>query len=427
MPLSDMPPRRRWLAWFLFVSAVTALAVLARSPRDQSLANQAEIWPPPPPPAPPAAPGDARAASLPVHAVHQHVTGLHGEVMAAEMAAMHQATRAATATATTAAASTAAAAASTAAAVATRPSRAAAQGPGIVEERSWPAPQSGRFRLSLDRGDVTVVEGPVETVRIALVLDRDRGATDPGPTWREIQHDDGSLAIEIEARDGPRSGMAGFARVLSGRGGVFTDSMIRSVRVELPPGTVARIETGLGNLTCADAALNLHVETGAGDVTLERVRGDAQVETGAGDVRLISVSRSVEVATGAGDVTVEDAREAVQVQTGAGSVSVTGSPGSVRIEVGMGQVSVRTNSLRERLSIETGMGEIDLAVLGPGFELDAETGLASIFVDDGGKIATSSGLGARVQRRVGSGGPAVRLESGGGAIRVRRQPASDGG
>lgn len=376
--MSTPPPSRpatRWLAWSIFIAVVTAVAVIARTPgsggRDETRAEErAERE------------GEAARAAI----ERAHATPPHPPPLPALPRPP---------------------------APPTPPSAPRVAGDQRTETRSYPVPSSGRFSLSVDSGDVTLVASSSRELELQVTSD----SAEP-LTWRELTRDDGTLAIELESGEAPASGLGHLARILSG-GGISRHAGIDRVRVSLPSGVATHVETGAGDVAATALAGGLHVETGAGDVTVARMADAVHVESGAGDVTLTDVTGDAHVETGAGDVDVSGTPDDLEVESGAGSVKVTGRPGRADLQTGMGDIRVRAERLDERMSASTGFGEIELVVVSGGFQLEAESGVANVLIEADGRTTRSEGMGGEVARTIGGGGPTVRLESGAGAITVR--------
>ena len=119
----------------------------------------------------------------------------------------------------------------------------------------------------------------------------------------------------------------------------------------------ARIKTGLGSITLAEAA-TLNLKNGIGDIGVEHVTGDAEVTTGSGDVRLGALDRSAVVknsngdtwiGTARGDLRVSAANGDIAVEVAEASVVAKSSNGDVRLgDVVRGSVVLETAARRPR-------------------------------------------------------------------------------
>jgi DUF4097 and DUF4098 domain-containing protein YvlB len=90
--------------------------------------------------------------------------------------------------------------------------------------------------------------------------------------------------------------------------------------------------------------------------------------------------------------------------------------GGLRAETGSGDIKA-SGEPSAAWRLETGSGSIEIWTGTAAFTLDAQTGSGSIHYDR--EIAMQGSLGRHhVMGKVGGGGPAVRIETGSGSIRI---------
>lgn len=169
--------------------------------------------------------------------------------------------------------------------------------------------------------------------------------------------------------------------------------------IQVPADTLLNAATGSGNLTDDGVGANAKLNTGSGSIRATGLQGGFTVETGSGSIYAEQ--------TGRGDV---------KAETGSGSIELRNLNGGLHAETGSGEIKAGgTPSAPWRL--ETGSGSIEIWTGAAAFALDAETGSGSIHCD---REIVSQGTMDRhhVTGKVGGGGPAVRIETGSGSIRI---------
>lgn len=169
--------------------------------------------------------------------------------------------------------------------------------------------------------------------------------------------------------------------------------------IQVPPNALLNAETGSGNLTDDGVGAHARLNTGSGSIHATGLQGGFSVGTGSGSIYAEqSGEGDVEAQTGSGSIELKNLRGGLHAQTGSGRVKVAGTPaGSWRIHTGSGGVEIWTD--------------------GAPFTLDAESGSGSIHCDR--EIATQGTMPRHhLAGKIGGGGPAVRIETGSGSIRI---------
>jgi hypothetical protein len=169
--------------------------------------------------------------------------------------------------------------------------------------------------------------------------------------------------------------------------------------ITTPKSTHLKAESGSGDLKAVSMSGGVRLETGSGSVNGDDLGGDGYLQTGSGDIR-VNFSNGGNVTAGAGS----------------GSIRLTGVKGSLKAETGSGDISVAGQPI-DGWKIEAGSGSIDLNLGGSKFTLDAETGSGSIHTDQA--ISMQGSLERHtITGNVNGGGPAVKVETGSGSIRI---------
>jgi hypothetical protein len=283
-----------------------------------------------------------------------------------------------------------------------------------VDSQSQVVREEKRFTVS-GRADlqVTTFDGSI-SIRSwdkpdILVEVEKRGSTRESVDALEIKTEQNGNAIELEVKR-PR------AETFSGIG--FHRTATARLIVSVPRTT------------------NVRARSGDGSIIIEGVSGRLEMHTGDGSIKANNVAGQLTLSTGDGSIVVDGAEGTLDLNTGDGGVSVTGNLSAVKVHTGDGSVVYRAqpgSSMGAPWDITTGDGSVTLYLPRDfGAELDAYTGDGGIRTDlDVGsdmaleKADTESDrrenrASRRTLRgRVGPGGPALRIRTGDGAIRLR--------
>ncbi|MEP7343612.1 MAG: DUF4097 family beta strand repeat-containing protein [Gemmatimonadaceae bacterium] len=224
------------------------------------------------------------------------------------------------------------------------------------------------------------------------------------------------------------------------------------------------VSSGRGLDAAADVVVSLPkgrgltINLAVGDATLENVDGDIRVNVWGADVTTIGTRGSLDLDTGSGEVKITDAEGEITLDSGSGNVTMSRVKGPrLTIDSGSGRVRAETVTV-ERLNIDSGSGSVDLrGVEAPDIVLDSGSGsvaldlkadVASLRIDAGSGSVTlgiPESLGAELEASTGSGGVdfdfpvqvlrksddfvrvklgdgrgRISIDSGSGAIRLRR-------
>jgi DUF4097 and DUF4098 domain-containing protein YvlB len=151
---------------------------------------------------------------------------------------------------------------------------------------------------------------------------------------------------------------------------------------------------------------DLDIHTGDGRIEVSDVKGDARLATNDGRIRVYRADGSLNASTGDGSIEADGRFDALDVSTHDGHVRVSAQAGSKIGGIGW--------------SVHTKDGRVDV-LLPDKFaaDLDAETHDGHVTVDI--PLETSGQIGhSRVRGKLNGGGPALRIRTGDGSIRVGR-------
>jgi len=217
-----------------------------------------------------------------------------------------------------------------------------------------------------------------------------------------------------------------FGRVKSGWGG--SDEQVRQIAANPPieqTGNIVRIgarHENYHNISIeyeiqAPADVYLDAASGSGDITDDGIGQNAKLSTGSGSIHATGLRGSLSLETGSGSIYADQTGEGeVKAGTGSGSIELHNVHGGLHAQTGSGSIKVSgTPSAPWKLG--TGSGGVDLTTGSARLTLDAETGSGSIHTD---QEMTTQGTADRhhIVGKINGGGPAVRVETGSGSIRV---------
>lgn len=169
--------------------------------------------------------------------------------------------------------------------------------------------------------------------------------------------------------------------------------------ITAPRGTDLRADSGSGDVRVTDLGGPAELKTGSGNVEAAGLSDRVSLETGSGEIKASMLSaRDVKAQTGSGNITLANVQSGLWAHTGSGDLKVSGKPlAPWKLETGSGNVTADTNGAAMSLNATTGSGDLHY---------------------DG----TLSGITSSRDRLAGSvngGGPAVRINTGSGDIRVK--------
>ncbi len=234
----------------------------------------------------------------------------------------------------------------------------------------------------------------------------------------------GSGSIHLSV--GPSGRVHIFGRVKSNWGG--NDQEVQEIAAH--PGIeqtgnivrIGEVRRNLNNISIeyeiqAPADSFLDAGTGSGSIYDDGVGSDAKLNTGSGSIHATGLEGSFTLGTGSGTIYAEQVGSGeVKAQTGSGSIELKNVHGGLNAHTGSGSIRVAgTPSNAWRL--DTGSGSVELWTGGASVTLDAGTGSGGIHCD---REITTEGSFERhhLKGNIGGGGPAVRVHTGSGSIRI---------
>ena len=188
------------------------------------------------------------------------------------------------------------------------------------------------------------------------------------------------------------------------------------VTVEVPRRYSADLDLGSGNVEVASLTGDLTVDVGSGNVDVADVDGDrVSLDTGSGNVRARSLRGAVRIDTGSGSVQVDRVEGSLWVDTGSGRVAVGSVDGPVEVDTGSGSVEV-TLRRAAASSVSTGSGSVTMRLpRSAGFDVDLDG--SSVRIDESLRFSGDRDRD-EAHGRLNGGGPALRVGTGSGSIRL---------
>jgi DUF4097 and DUF4098 domain-containing protein YvlB len=161
----------------------------------------------------------------------------------------------------------------------------------------------------------------------------------------------------------------------------------------------------------------LEADTGSGDITVEGVGETAKISTGSGNIHATGLHGGFSVSTGSGDIYAEQTGAGdVKASTGSGNMELRNLHGGLHAGTGSGNIKVGGAPTTD-WKLGTGSGDIELWPGSAGITLDASTGSGGIHSDH--EVMTQGELNRHhVSGKLNGGGPAVRIVTGSGEIRI---------
>ena len=249
-----------------------------------------------------------------------------------------------------------------------------------------------RLLVRVRSGDVHISAGEGSSATVQVIGDRDEGVT--------VEHHvgaDGNSTIEVRQRK---------------EGWGLRDRDLR-VAITVPPGTVADVTTGSGDVRTEGTLAGLTLQSGSGDASIDVVAGPARVKHASGDLRVRRVDGSLTVATASGDIDVETVGAAFEARTASGDIEVGMAAGPTKAMSASGDITI-ASSLGD-VSLRSVSGDIAIGVPANTrvwFDVSSTSGDAVSELDHD----DSDGRDAAFE---------IKAASVSGDIRIRRAPARD--
>ena len=301
-------------------------------------------------------------------------------------------------------------------------------------ERTFKVAPGGKLHLTSDLGDVEVVPGAGDQVRV--VVER-RVKTDSRDEAQEVLS---QLDLDIRQQGNDVRIRADYARQEPWSFWSWRDHhrLRLAYRIEVPQRYDVEIVTGSGDVLIRGLSGQVRAKTSGGDLEILDIRGPVWGRTSGGDILLKGAIETADVVTSGGDIEVATTRGSVVAATSGGdvrigkvggSVKASTSGGDIEIAGARGQLDASTSggSIRARL---TGQPEADCTLSTSGGDVEVAIHPALTLTLDaktsGGEVETSvpftvlGKLGkSRIEGTLNGGGPLLTLRTSGGDIIIR--------
>jgi beta-lactamase regulating signal transducer with metallopeptidase domain len=193
-----------------------------------------------------------------------------------------------------------------------------------------------------------------------------------------------------------------------------------SYHIEAPHDSEIHSRTGSGRQEISGVSGPVDANAGSGTILLSDIGGSARVQTGSGSIRADGIAGTFTGRTGSGSISLlQTAAGDVEVATGSGSSVLRGVIGALRARAGSGGITVEGEQAGQPWELHTGSGSVRVSLPGDaGFDLDAQTGSGNIQTDHPVTIQGTLSRG-RLSGQVRGGGPALRVRTGSGTVRIQ--------
>lgn len=129
------------------------------------------------------------------------------------------------------------------------------------------------------------------------------------------------------------------------------------VHIELPAGSILRVDAGVASIRCAGRFGDSELKTGVGDIEADEL-GSVVVRTGAGDITLDRVGGAAEVTSGSGAVSIASVGGRAAVKAGNGAVWIGEVTGEAHVKAANGRISI--DRARAAVDAKTANGPVRL-------------------------------------------------------------------
>jgi beta-lactamase regulating signal transducer with metallopeptidase domain/DUF4097 and DUF4098 domain-containing protein YvlB len=286
---------------------------------------------------------------------------------------------------------------------------------------------------------LALIPAPAAATAAAMAAPAQEAASAAAPSQAEATFDrtltiNGKLALLVSTASGNIHLTHGSANQVQIHGRVRSNQAEESAQVHdiaaNPPieqdGNTIRIgkqhEQGTHHFSIdyeiiAPADATLDAATGSGNITDEGVGQGASLMTGSGNISATGLQGGFKAQTGSGNIAIAEAGEGdAKAQTGSGSIDVKGVHGSLKAQTGSGDIKANGTPSAE-WKLQTGSGSIELSTGNAPIDLDASAGSGSISTTAATMKTSADKHHMHVQ--LNGGGPAVKIETGSGSIRIQ--------
>jgi len=283
-----------------------------------------------------------------------------------------------------------------------------------VEQQTLAVQPGCTVRLEAYRGQINVVSGETDEVRVTVALDLTE--TKPGQAQAVL---DGFTLSAATAGNEVRIS-AGNPRDRDVRF-VWENSMRPQIvfTLTVPEHCHLDLQTRDGSITVDPLRGNMRARSETGSITFRRIDGTIDAATRTGDVVVSRCTGAVRLKTIQGNVLIGTVGGRARLETLDGDIEVQTAYGAVEAATSTGDVSAGFARMLEQSHLRTSLGDIH-ATVNPaeGFSLMASAGLGKVT----SKLDLAADIGGmrrgKLSGQYQGGGPLLNLKAGGGNVRI---------
>ncbi|ASW54084.1 DUF4097 family beta strand repeat-containing protein [Plantactinospora sp. KBS50] len=211
--------------------------------------------------------------------------------------------------------------------------------------------------ISVPSGDIEVVavDGATTAVDVAPHDDRDASRQLAADTTVDLDGD----TLRVTA---PRN-----------KGGILRRSGSLRIRVTVPVGSGAWIDTASADVTLRGPLATTDITGASADLDIAEVTGDARVKTASGDVVFGRVGGELDIECASGDIAITRPGSATRIATASGDVVLRETSGDLQIKSASGDIHIDAAG-HGNVGITTASGDVQIGVpAGTGVWLDLQS------------------------------------------------------
>ncbi|NQV73793.1 DUF4097 family beta strand repeat protein [bacterium] len=170
--------------------------------------------------------------------------------------------------------------------------------------------------------------------------------------------------------------------------------------VSIPARLMVHVDIASGNVEVAEVQADVRIETGAGNVGLKNVQGRTSVRSGSGNIELAGLKQFATIHTGAGNVTAIDLDSGIDVTTGGGNVTARGIGGNLKVVTAGG--ALRAIDISGNAILFTSGGNITATRVQGRLEASSSGGEIEALDIGGRTVLSTNGGGIRAENIAGT-------------------------
>ncbi len=282
-----------------------------------------------------------------------------------------------------------------------------------VEQESFPLPPGGMVKIDAYRGEINVVAGAADRVRVIV-----------------------NVSVPAETAEAGRQVLEGFALTGAVNDGVVTistrnprDGSVRFVwskdprpeitlTVEVPERVDLDLQTGEGGINVESLTGRMRARAEHGTIFFRQIDGDVEARTGTGDILVSRCTGSVTLRAVQGSVRIGAVGGRASLETVSGDIELQSAHGIVTAVTKAGDIEAGFAEVTGGAQLETALGNIHARVNpAAAFSLRAVSGWGPVE----SRLSLEGEGNARGSRLSGlhnGGGPLLELKAGGGRVSI---------